>query len=275
MTASPESLPLAGRRALVACSAQKSDALVQGLTVLGAEVRPLEVIKIREITDKRAVNSALARLELYDWVIFTSSYGVLFFSRYLNEHGTARSLPRVCAVGPATAATARDCGFDVALVPDDFVAEGILRALALRQGGINALAGVRILLPRAREARDFLPRELSAAGAVVDVVPCYENNLGEIENGALHLIRERRTDLLVFTSSSTVKNFLTLLGEELGRNVLNGAVVAALGPVTARTVESFGKKCDIIPVENTIPSLIEAIHKYYAEGISRFSTLPK
>ena len=262
-TTLPANLPLANKRVLVACSDRKSDALVAGLTARGAEVLPVEVIKIREIADRSAINSALLRLELYDWVIFTSSYGVLFFSKYLNEHGTVHSLPRVCAVGPATAATARERGFDVALVPEDFVAEGILRALVLRQGGVNGLAGMRVLLPRAKEARDVLPQELTAAGALVDVAPCYETVPGEIDDDTSHLIRERRIDLLVFTSSSTVKNFFMLLGEEQGRDILNRAAVAALGPVTARTVESFGKKCDIVPAENTIPSLIDAIHNYY------------
>lgn len=255
--------PLANKRVLVACSARKSDALAAGLTSRGAEVLLAEVIRIREIADRSAMNSALAQLESYDWLVFTSSYAVLFFSKYLNERGAVRSLPRVCAVGPATAATARERGFEVELVPEDFVAEGIVRALAQRQGGMHRLARLRILLPRAREARDVLPRELASAGAVVDVVPCYENVPGEIDDGVLRLIRERRIDLLVFTSSSTVKNFLTLVGEELGRSILGGTAVAALGPVTARTVESFGKKCDIVPTENTIPSLLEAIHHYY------------
>jgi uroporphyrinogen III methyltransferase/synthase len=264
---SPANLPLADKSVLVACSARKSDALVVGLTALGAQVLAAEVIKIREIADRSAINSALSQLESYDWLVFASSYAVLFFAKYLNERGAVPTLPRVCAVGPATAATARECGFDVALVPEDFVAEGILRALALRQGGIQGLAGLRILLPRAREARDVLSRDLTAAGAHVDVVSCYENVPGEIDEKALRLMRERRIDLLVFTSSSTVKSFLTLAGEEFGRTILERAAVAALGPVTARTIESFGKKCDIVPAENTIPSLIEAIHNYYAAAV--------
>lgn len=265
MPAPSASLPLINRRVLVACSPQKLEALVAGLTSMGAEVQPLQVIQISEISDRKAVNAALAQLETYSWIVFTSSYGVLFFSRYLHELGAVRSRPRVCAVGPVTAATARQCGFEVSLVPEDFVAEGILHALALQQGGIHGLAGMRILLPRAKEARDVLPRELSAAGAIADIVPCYETVPGEIDDKALRQIRERRTDLLVFTSSSVVRNFVTLLSQnDEGRTILNSATVAALGPVTAQTVESFGKKCDIVPVENTIPSLLQAIRKYYS-----------
>lgn len=265
MPAPPASMPLINRRVLVACSPQKLEALVAGLTSMGAEVQSLPVIKIREISDRKAVNSSLAQLETYSWIVFTSSHGVLFFSRYLNELGAVPGRPRVCAVGPATATTARRCGFEVSLVPEDFVAEGIVHALALQQGGIDGLAGRRILLPRAKEARDILPRELSAAGAIVDVVPCYETVPGEIDDEALHLIRERKPDLLVFTASSTVRNFVTLLDQnDEGRKILNSASVAALGPVTAQTVESFGKKCNIVPVENTIPSLLEAIRKHYS-----------
>lgn len=260
--------PMARRRVLVACSAQKSESLVQGLASMGAEVVPLQVITIKEIADKSAIEAALANLAAYAWVVFTSSYGVLFFSQFMDEYGLAAGLRkqlRVCALGPATAATARECGYEVSLVPEDFVAEGVLHAFARQHSGLDGLAGMRILLPRAKEARDVLPRELAAAGALVDIVPCYETALGRIDDKALMMIRERTPDLLVFTSSSTVRNFLILLNrEDEGRKILSGAPVAALGPVTAQTLESFGKKCDIVPAENTIPSLLEAIWHFYS-----------
>ncbi len=262
MPAPSQNLPLINRKVLVACSAQKAQALADGLATLGAEVLPLQVIRLREIADNVALHSAVARLETYDWIILTSAHAAQFFSRCLSEQRRDRQ-PPVCAIGPATATAARDCGFDVALVPDEYVAEGVVRALTERHGG--KVAGLRILLPGAKDARDVIPTRLGAAGAVVDSVPCYENTLGEIDDPTMKRIQDGRADLLVFTSSSTVKNFFTLLGDDLARDILAAAVVAALGPITARTVESFGKKCDVLPAENTIASLIEAIRDYYSQ----------
>jgi uroporphyrinogen III methyltransferase/synthase len=110
------------------------------------------------------------RIETYDWLIFTSSYAVEFFRRRFD-----RELPpalRVCAIGPATASKARESGLRVDLVPEQFVAEGVVAALSRLHGGKEQLAGKRILLPRAKEARDVIPAELTAAGAEVHVAPC-------------------------------------------------------------------------------------------------------
>jgi uroporphyrinogen III methyltransferase / synthase len=265
MPAQPEHLPLTGRRVVVACSAQKRQALAAGLTSLGADVLPLDVIRIREIPDNAPLDSAVARLGTYRWLVFTSVHAVQFFSTCLMRHGRPRIGPNVCAIGPATAAAALDCGFEIALTPDEFVAEGIVKALNDRHGG--NLTGVRILLPGARETRDVIPRELGNAGAIVDAVPCYENVPGEIDEVTLQTIRSRPTDLMVFTSSSTVRNFFTLIGQEPGRNLVSTATIAALGPITARTIESYGQKCDIVPAENSIPSLLEAIRRHYTRTV--------
>jgi len=265
----PCTQPLSEKRVLIACSEQKMPGLIEELSPLGAEIIPLQVISIREIADKAPISAALTSLENYDWIVFTSSYGVLFFARCMQAHGiTPEQLgqPRVCAVGPATAASARRQGFDVALVPEEYVAEGILEALSRHYGGFEQLTGRRFLLPRAKEARDVLPSRLTEAGAHVDVVPCYETTASKLDQADLHRISERPPDLLVFTSSSTVRNFVTLLGaEDRGRRLLNSTVSAALGPITAKTVESFGKKCEIVPRENTIEALVQAIRAYFAD----------
>jgi uroporphyrinogen III methyltransferase/synthase len=166
-------------------------------------------------------------------------------------------------VGPATAAALETAGVSVSLVPREFVAEGILSALEERCGGLRGLAGLRILLPRAKEARDLLPRALEAAGARVDVAPCYENTLPEIDAKQVQSVLACTPDLLVFTSSSTINNFVALLGSESGRKMLSDATVAALGPITARTLASLGKQAEILPRENTIPSLLDGIRLYY------------
>ncbi|MBZ5498285.1 MAG: uroporphyrinogen-III synthase [Acidobacteriia bacterium] len=251
---------------MLACSEMKAGALVAGLEALGAEVLVFPVIRIRAVTDHSIMDAALDELAEYSWIIFTSAYGVRFFLNRMQERGIAKDRCRrlrICAVGPATADALERSGIRVSLVPGEFAAEGILAALAEKHGGMNGLAGLRILLPRAREARDLLPRALQAAGARVDVVPCYENTLPELDRDCVQSVLRHPPHLLVFTSSSTVNNFVTLLGNIHGVKMLADATVAVLGPVTARTVAAFGKQAEIVPCENTIPSLLESIRLYY------------
>ncbi|HYK87139.1 MAG TPA: uroporphyrinogen-III synthase [Acidobacteriota bacterium] len=258
--------PLEGKYVGVACSPMKFGPLMEALREMGAQVDPLDVIAIRELEDNSALDAALVNLDSYTWTIFTSSYAAVFFSRRVFARGLEKELLKlrnVCAVGPGTADTLRKHGIEVTLIPEEFVAEGVLRALADRHGGLTGLAGAGILLPRAKEARDVLPRELRTAGARVDVVPCYETVEGRIHTEVLKRMRTHDPDLLIFTSSSTVRNFLSILGPEEGKRLICGAVVAALGPVTAGTVESSCKKAEIQPRENTIPSLLEAVREFY------------
>lgn len=233
---------------------------------MGANVLPFPVIKMQELTDRHLLDQALESLTAYSWVVFTSVYGVNFFMRHLQQSGITGSpseFPRICAIGPATAKAVRDAGYEVELVPEQFVAEGIVEALAKYSGGLEALVGQRILLPRAREARDVLPGALAASGIRVDVVPCYENVRPEFDEGALERIRAARPDLILFTSSSTVRNMIDILGQEEGKRMLLESVVGVLGMITGSTAESLGKRAEIVPRESTIASLLEAVHEYY------------
>jgi uroporphyrinogen III methyltransferase/synthase len=258
--------PLSGKRVLVACSPLKAQALIQELASLGAEVLPLRVAEMHEIADKSAVAAALAHIQLYDWIVFTSSYGVIFFSKYMDDYGADRALRsnlKVCAIGPATAETAREHGFKIELVPDDFLSEGIVQAFRKYN-----LQGTTILLPNAKESRDTVPEELIAAGARVEVLPCYETISGALNESDLKAIEQAEPDLLVFTSSAMVRHFVNLLGvENRGKRLLNKTTVAVIGPITARAVESHGKTCEIVPAENTIPALVGAIREYYLNRV--------
>ncbi len=257
---------LKGRTAAVACSLNKAQKLVSGLEKLGAHVLPLHVITIREIADKHPLDTALRGLEAYTWIIFTSAYGVLFFSQRMKElaiHMDSKGGTLICAVGPATAAALEEQGFRVDMLPQEFVAEGVLSALAKEHGGLGGLAGHRILLPRAKEARDVLPRELSAAGAKVDIVHCYETTVGQIDDKTLACIRSQTPDLLVFTSSSTISNFAVIVGDQAARTMMRQTTVAVLGPITAATARRFGKDPEIVPEENTAESLLNAIRGHY------------
>jgi uroporphyrinogen III methyltransferase/synthase len=261
------SVQLLNKTILVACSAKKMVELVAGLRAMGGNVLPLPVIKAQAIEDKHLIDAALASLPEYDWIIFTSAYGVCFFVQRLNDRGIGadiRNMPKICAIGPATAAAVREFGYPTALIAERFVAEGVLEALGKYYGGLPHVAGLRILLPRAQQARELLPEALIAAGARVDVVPCYQTVRGEIDGGIVRQLRHRRPDLAVFTSSSTIRNLMDILGQEEGEKVLLESTVAVLGPVTGKTAESFGKRAEIAPGENTVAALLKAIGDYYS-----------
>jgi len=241
--------------------------LTAGLEKLGGSVLPFPVIETREIKDTHLLDNAIASLRKYDWIIFTSAYGVEFFMRRVKACASQeqlQSMPKVCAVGPATAAAVKEFGLEVVLIPGQYVGEGVLEALADYYGGIRNLAGLDVLLPRAQVAREFLPKALAEAGVHVDVVPCYRTVQAEIDPDSLGKLRDVKPDLLVFTSSSTVNNFMGILGADAGRKMLAESVVAVIGPITAGTAAAFGRRADIVPKENTISSLLEAVRGYYS-----------
>lgn len=252
---------LNGKRILVACSAKKMSALSDGLQHLGASVLPLPVIEIRGVEDTATLRSAVDQIGQYDWIVFTSVHGVVHFLDSCKGKKIPAP-PRFCAVGPATADALRGYGIEPDLVPDRFVAEGIIEALERFCGGLEKLAGCRILLPRAKVARDVLPRALESAGADVDIVVCYETVRAKLGREDLRRLRSSSPDLMVFTSSSTVVNMMETLGNAEAKDLLSRSAVAAIGPITAGTLEAYGKKADIVPRESTIASLIQAIEAY-------------
>lgn len=270
MSDSPiDDLPLRNRMVVVVASPEKAEKLQDGLERLGAEVLPVQASLIRGVQDTSPLDAALRSLGQYRWILFTSVHGVHYFFQRMSDLGLAHlraELQGICAIGPATAARLESLGFRVTLVPDEFVSEGVLRALAGLHGGADNLRGLRVLLPRAREGRDLLPRELNAAGALVDAVPCYESVPAELDERTKRRIAERPPDLLVFTSPSNVRNFVNAWGEQAGKRVLAASAVAALGPVTAAAVLSYGSEVDILPEANTIVSLLNAIRRFYGSA---------
>ncbi len=258
--------PLCDRSVLLVCSPLKAEALSAGLESLGASVTTFQAILVRPAADLSDLDSALASIDRYDWIIFTSAYSVEFLTQRMAE----LNLPleklahaQVCAIGPATASKAVASGITVSLVPDEFVAEGLLKALVRRVGGLGGLKGQRILIPRAKQAREILPSELVAAGALVDVAVCYETVQAEPDAELVAKILRQPPDLIVFTSSSNVVHFTSIVGETESRRLIAESTVAAIGPITAKTVESCGKTPEILPNENSIDGLLQAIQKYF------------
>ncbi len=267
---SKDSLPhvrLGGKRILIASSPAIFEKLSHFLAGCGANLIEFRAVEIRKVTDTESWVRTLAFPGAFSWIIFTSAYGVRYFLEHLGERSRSRAdfpAAKICAVGPATARCLEENGWKSDLLPTDFVAEGILEAFARQPGGLEALRGKTILLPRAREARDVVVEALVEAGASVAVLPCYEAVQAAPDPEVIRSVLENPPALMIFTSSSNVSGFLRLVGMENGQLLLHRSIVACLGPIVAAKVRSYGKDPEILPKRNTVEDLVEAVCDYFA-----------
>jgi uroporphyrinogen III methyltransferase/synthase len=256
-------MPLVGKKILITRAREQSSEFTIRLKKLGAEIIEFPTIEIVSPSSWKGVDRAIAQLKTYNWVIFTSANGVNFFFQRLKEKSKTRrfpSGPKICAIGPATAKQLRKFDSQVNYIPKEYVAESILTGF--KKMGIG---GKQILLARAKKARNVLPIGLKRMGAKVDVVEVYRTIKPRGGSRRLReLLEKRKIDVITFTSSSTVDHFIDLLKKEEVKNLLKGAALACIGPITARTVKEAGLKVHIQPKEYTIPGLTQAIAKYFA-----------
>jgi uroporphyrinogen III methyltransferase/synthase len=253
-----ERRPLSGKRIVVTRTRNQAGALTSQLRALGADVFELPTIRIEPPTDLREFAELVQDAHQYDWIVFTSPNGVdAFFQIFYKLYDDAREIgaAKIAAIGPATAQRVRDFHLHVDLQPDEFVAESIVREFQ-KQGGVENL---RILLARAEKARDVLPRELSKLGAIVDEAYAYRT-VPETRDvtGARRRLLEEGADLITFTSSSTVENFLAL-----GLPWPKGMQIASIGPITSKTATDHSLKIDIEARRHDIEGLVEAIRKFF------------
>src|SRR5665648_116408 len=250
-----EQRPLFGRRVVVTRAQAQAQDQIERLRDLGAEVVAFPTIRIEPVMQSREISAMLEGLSRYEYVVFTSANAVACFFARLGEAGLdVRRLHRatVVAVGPKTAAACRAGGLPPGLIPEAFVGEGILEVLGDRE-----LEGARVLIPRARKARDLLPRTLSAAGAVVEVVPLYDTLPTEPEAKVIE--RVLGADFVSFTSSSTVKNFADLFRAQGLENRLGEIRAASIGPMTSETVRKEGLQLIVEAGEHTVEGLVQAL----------------
>lgn len=278
-TKSPNSRPLTGIRILVGRAKHQAGALSTKLRKLGAEVLEIPFIEIRNPHSFRPLDSALKSLDAYDWLILTSVNGVeamwdrLEKTRPKQTWKSGASAPRsrgknlgalapglrITAIGPATKKAIEKRGLHVDVVPNEYVAESVVRSLKAK------VKRKRVLLVRAKVARDVIPRELRKAGAQVDVIEAYETVVPQSSRRQLQsALRnpKKRPHVVTFTSSSTVKNFVELL--DMPDNLklqplLDGVLMSSIGPVTSTTLRESGLSVDIAAKEFTIPGLVAAI----------------
>jgi len=258
---------LSGLRVLIGRARHQASGLSSALRKLGASVIEIPFIEIRKPRSYKSLDRALENLRHYDWLILTSVNGVeAFWDRLRARHMNRKQLDhlRVAAIGPATRKAIEKAGLRVEVVPQEYVAESIVESLRTQ------VRGQRVLLTRAKVARDVIPRELRKLGARVDVVEAYETRVPRTSRAPLRALLkdpQRRPHVVTFTSSSTVRNFVSLLGKDAWRgrsrrgasSVLERIRMASIGPVTSRTLLDLGLPVDIEAKQYTIPGLIRAI----------------
>ncbi len=249
--------PLEGRTVVVTRPRSRSGSFESLLHARGARVLPFPTIRIRPLENPALLREAARGAADYDWLVFTSVHGVQAFGAALaavgRQPGTLRDV-RIAAIGPATAEAVREAlSLEVEVVPGEYRAESLAAAILEAE---PAPSGRRVLLPRAAEAREVLPRLLEAAGARVDEVPAYHTTF--VDPTEAEDLRGRlgtgEIDWLTFTASSTVRGFVSAVGAEAGR-----ARVAAIGPITAGTARELGLPVHVVAREFTIPGLVEAM----------------
>jgi uroporphyrinogen III methyltransferase/synthase len=254
--------PLYGKKILITRARDQAAVFSSSLKDLGAEVIELPTIEVVQPLSWRELDRAIDHIDSYHWLIFTSANGVNFFWQRWKERNKDRLPPslKICAIGPATAYQLMEKGIEVHYTPKEFVAEAILKGFEK-----STLKGKRILLARAKEARDVLPEGLKKMGAKVDVVETYRTVKPKGGSKRLkELLMKGRVDAITFTSSSTVNHFVELLKEEDLQKLLNHIAIACIGPITARTAKNWKMRVQIQPNEYTIPALTQAIVQYFA-----------
>lgn len=255
--------PLFGKGILITRAADQAGEFGDMLVKLGAHPIECATISIVPPESWSDLDTAIEQLAACAWVIFTSVNAVTYFFERLHALGfdsRALGFCRVCAVGPKTAASLNNFGIQADLVPADYKAEGLVREFR----NID-ITGKRVFFPRADKAREVIPKALAEMGAEVIAPVAYRNILPDsLPQQALQALEARQVHCITFTSSSTVENLAAMVGgENRLLSLLEGVVVAAIGPITARTCRELGLQVDIEPQEYTLAAMTDEIVTYF------------
>lgn len=247
---------LTGRRILITRTPGRASSLAAGLEREGASIISIPTIEIVPPESYAALDEALSRLENFQWIVFTSAHAVEVFAGRRNH---AMTLPKIAAIGAATARAIQQRGMQVSLLPPHYVAESLAETLAPQTKGLN------VLLVRAAEARDVLPSALSQDGAVLTIVEAYRNRIppdSVPRLAELFSSTENYPDVITFTSASTARNLNAML-ESSGLRLPLGTVLASIGPITSQAMRELGLEPTVEAAEATIPALTEAIAHHF------------
>ena len=247
---------LTGKRIVVTRPRAQASALCGKIAALGAEPILFPTIEIAPLDDYTALDRAVAALNNYHWIIFTSVNGVAAFWKRL-EQSNLQSLVsslRVAAIGPATAQALENHGVRAMFIPDEYVAEAIVE-------GIGDVRDKWILLPRADIAREALAVQLANRGAVVHEIAAYRTLPTAPDPLGLAELR-RGVDAITFTSSSTARNFVALVGQV--DNLPHRPTIACIGPITAQTARDVGLSVDVVATEYTTDGLVAVLAAHFS-----------
>jgi uroporphyrinogen III methyltransferase/synthase len=259
-----EKKPMFGYRVLV--TREHSEGF-EPLEELGAELIEFPTIEIVPPEDYSELDSAIDKIETYDWLILTSRNGVkYFFKRVFEKDRDIRDLKgiKICAVGSKTSEEIKRYGIKVDLIPEEFSSEGLIKLLSeLRaKNKERGLKGMKFLLPRAEKAREIFPEKVREFGGHIDLPVAYRAVKPEIHGKRLkRFLKEGRISIATFTSAATFNNFVDIMGEKADE-LLKGVTIAVIGPVTAKAIVKAGLKVDIMPKQATIEALVQDIIKW-------------
>ena len=254
-----ESRPLFGKTIIVTRSRDQASVFSDQLIELGANVLEYPTINITDPDDFGPLDRELENLGSTDWLIFTSVNGVdAFFNRIFELGRDVRDLKgvKICSIGPST--TERIKGFHVSIdcQPPKYVAESVVEALKK----VEEIKGKRFLMPRTDIARSYIPQELEKLGAEVSDIVAYKTVLAtDGDNIVLDKLKDGEVDIVTFTSASTVKNFVKIIGEDNLSAFKNNVQFASIGPITNESAEEMDIDISIKAEEYTIPGLVQAI----------------
>ena len=254
--------PLFGKKIIVTRAREQASSLVEILEEEGAHVIEFPVIEIVEPEDYSQLDEAIANIKRYDWIIFTSVNGVKFFLNRLKFHKKdVRVLDgiKICAIGPKTAKMFENFGIYPDFIPEKYQAEYIIEGL--QKIGIK---DKRFLLPRAKVAREILPKKIRELGGIIDVITVYETKMPDTNKSeVIELLKNEKIDYITFTSSSTVKNFIEMIDGKI--EILKNVKLVSIGPITSDTIRSFNLEPSIEAEKYTIEGIKQAILKDIGE----------
>ena len=253
--------PLSGKCVAVTRPREQSIEFVSLLNAMGARTIEVPTIQFIPPTDRKALDDACNGAPAFDWIVFTSAKGVeAFMERYIALENDVQSLKhvRLCAVGPATATKLGDYQLAVNAMPKEYRGEAIVELLE------QYMPGARVFLPRADLASKILPEALRRAGAEVHDVIAYRTIPDQSKRHEVStMLIGKQIDVMTFTSASTVRNFVAMMGDTSAPHLLENTLVATIGPVTEDAASSLGLTVTIVPKAHTIPGLVQAIAAYF------------
>jgi len=256
--------PLQGKKVLVPRGKKQAKAFSRLIEKEGGIPVEIPLIAFRPVTMDEKLESLLKHLQDYDWVIFTSKTAVEAFLTLMKEE-VVTSLPKIAAIGKKTEQVLRENGLTAAFLPSEYVAETFVDEFLT-----YVKSGMKILIPKGNLARDYIASSLRNGGAVVDEAIIYENYFPDESRMKLAEAMEKdELDILLFTSSSTVDHFMEVIHDYHLESHLPNCLIGCIGPVTEKTLKSYGLAVHASPKVYTVEDMVNSIKAFMSENIRR------